>query len=415
MLCFTGGLTLIHSSLPRVLPPPTRLAVAPDAPPAPLSSSSGGLAGRSDGERGDRPPCIVCRLGFVFGVGSMPRPSSDSASSGDAGRRLDLLPLRRPWRAAVGAGSGGSSPNKPARPDSRPRRCGPVLPSQARRGGGNGGNSFDLHLGAPDLEAPVAEGFFPMWRKRGKAFFYLSADHGGRGWRSRSLLLPIGAAVSLLLMSLLAGRGGEGCGMWSGDVAASENLRPFASNGGESMLMSALVNPVWCRGSPVSDIEAPPPNKLKAGWFLDLGLETPVTSSRSSPRMWMFAVPALLAGRGGEEKSGDNIPQHWWTPWAREVKGSLSPGVFTSPARGPVLPAARGWKGASHPGGMPEHLPVSTFLLRAAILCLPPPVRGRFWEFDGGMSLLGGVGEESTPAVPVRWTGAGRSIYRAFV
>jgi hypothetical protein len=55
---------------------------------------------------------------------------------------------------------------------------------------------------------------------------------------------------------------------------------------------------------------------------------------------------------------------------------------------------------------MPEHLPVSTFLLRVAILCLPPPVRGRFWEFDGGMPLLGGVGEEAAPAVPVRWTGS---------
>jgi hypothetical protein len=102
-------------------------------------------------------------------------------------------------------------------------------------------------------------------------------------------------------MSLLAGRGGEGCGMWCGDVAAGGNLRPFASNGGESVLMSAPANPAWCRGSPVSDIEAPPPNKLKAGWFLDLGLETPATSSRSSPRMKMFAVPALLAWRRGEE------------------------------------------------------------------------------------------------------------------
>jgi hypothetical protein len=71
-----------------------------------------------------------------------------------------------------------------------------------------------------------------------------------------------------------------------------------------------------------------------------------------------------------------------------------------------VLPAARVWKGASHPGGMPERLLVSTFLLRATILCLPPPFRGRFWEFDGGMPLLGCVGEESAPAVPVRWTGS---------
>jgi hypothetical protein len=55
---------------------------------------------------------------------------------------------------------------------------------------------------------------------------------------------------------------------------------------------------------------------------------------------------------------------------------------------------------------MPEHSPESRFLLHAAIICLPPPVRGRFWEFDGGTSLLGSVGEESAPAVPVRWTGS---------
>jgi hypothetical protein len=44
------------------------------------------------------------------------------------------------------------------------------------------------------------------------------------------------------------------------------------------------------------------------------------------------------------------------------------------------------------------------------ILCLPPPVRGRFWESDGGMSLLGGVGEESAPPFPVRWTGSWKTI-----
>jgi hypothetical protein len=164
---------------PRVLPLPTRRSVAPGALPAPLSPSSGGLAGRSDGERGDRPPCIACSLGLVFGVGSLPRSSSEAASSGDAGLRLDLRPLRRPWRAAAGAGSGGSTPNNPARLRSRSRGCGPVLPSRARRGGGI---PFDLHLGAPDLKAPVAGGFFTWWRRWRKACFSLSADHGGRGW-----------------------------------------------------------------------------------------------------------------------------------------------------------------------------------------------------------------------------------------
>jgi hypothetical protein len=91
----------------------------------------------------------------------------------------------------------------------------------------------------------------------------------------------------------------------------------------------------------------------------------------------------------------------------RDVKGILSPRVGTSPARVPVLPAALVRNGfASYPGRMFDHSPVSRLLLHAAILCLPPPVRGRFWESDGGMSLLGGVGEESAPAFPVHWTGS---------
>jgi hypothetical protein len=73
----------------------------------------------------------------------------------------------------------------------------------------------------------------------------------------------------------------------------------------------------------------------------------------------------------------------------------------------PVLPAALEWKGfASYPGGMFEHSPESRFLLHASILWLPPPVRGRFWESDGGTFLLGGISEEPAPAFPVRWTGS---------
>jgi hypothetical protein len=96
----------------------------------------------------------------------------------------------------------------------------------------------------------------------------------------------------------------------------------------------------------------------------------------------------------------------------RDVEGILSLGVGTSPARVPVLPAALEWKGfASYPGGMFEHSPESRSLLHAAILCLPPPVRGRFWESAGGMFLLGGVGEDPAPAFPVRWTGSWKTTF----
>jgi hypothetical protein len=172
------------------------------------------------------------------------------------------------------------------------------------------------------------------------------------------------------------------------------------------MEVSDRETPAWCRGLPGSDLEAPSSNKLKASWILDLGLGSPATPSPSSLQVLLCVVQVLPTGRGGEGKNGDDVPQPWRRSWWRVVEGIPPPGAVTSPARGPVLPAARDRKGASHPGGMPEHLPVSSFLLSAAILWSPPPVRGRFWESDGGMSLLGGVGEEFAPAVPVRWTGS---------
>jgi hypothetical protein len=266
----------------------------------------------------------------------------------------------------------------------------PVLLSQARRGGGNGGGPLDLLSGDLDLEPPVAGGLFCRRRTRWLAPFFHFADHGGREWRRSPLLFSFGAALFLLFTSLPAGRGGEGLEVRSADVVAGGNPRSFPSNGGGVVEMSGKVEPAWCRCLPDSDFEAPPPNKLLAGSFLDLGLESPATPSPSSPRVLLCVASVFLACRGGEGKSDDNMPRPWRCPWARDVKGIPSPGVVTSPARGPVLPAARDRKGfASYPGVMFEHSPMSRLLLHAAILCLPPPVHGRFWEYDGGMSLLG--------------------------
>jgi hypothetical protein len=72
-----------------------------------------------------------------------------------------------------------------------------------------------------------------------------------------------------------------------------------------------------------------------------------------------------------------------------------------------MLPAALEWKGfAYYPDWTCACPPEVGLLLQAAIICLPPPVRGRFWKFDGGMFLLGGVGEDPTPVYPVRWVGS---------
>jgi hypothetical protein len=242
-----------------------------------------------------------------------------------------------------------------------------------------------------------------MWRP----FFSASADLGGRGGRRCLRFLSIGAALLLLLTSPPAGRGGEGLEVRMGVIAAGGNPRSSSSNGGGVVEASAKVTPAWCRGLPGSDLEAPSSNKLLAGWILDLGLESPLTPSPSSPQVLLCVVPVLLTGRGGEGKNGDNMSRPWWSPWARDVKGIPSPGAVTSSARGPVLPAALERNGfASYPGGLFEHSPRRRFLLHVAILCLPPPVRGRFWESDGRTFLLGGVGEESASTFPVHWTGS---------
>jgi hypothetical protein len=260
----------------------------------------------------------------------------------------------------------------------RPRRCGSELPSRARHGGGIGEFSLDLHSGSFDLEPPVVGGFGCWWRMLRLGLFSISADPGGRGWRRRPLPLSIGAAGLLLPTFMPAGRGGEGFGVRSGVFAAGGYSRPFLSNGSRVAEMSGEVAPAWCRGLPGSDIEAPSPNKLEAGRIKDLGLKSPAASSSSPPQASLYVASALPACRGGKGKSGDNMPQPWWSPWTREVEGIPSPGVVTLPTRGPVLPATPGRKGASYPGGMPEHSPVGRFLLHAAILCLPPPIRGRF-------------------------------------
>jgi hypothetical protein len=152
MHLFSGGLSL------SPLPPSTRLPKVPGAPLVPLSPSSGGLAGRSDRERGGRPPCTARSLGLPPGFGGMPQPSFTSASLGGAGRRQAPLPLRRPWRVAARAGSGPSSRNNPDRLGSKFQICGPALPSRARRGSGNGGVSLDPFPSGLDLEPPVAGG-----------------------------------------------------------------------------------------------------------------------------------------------------------------------------------------------------------------------------------------------------------------
>jgi hypothetical protein len=173
---------------------------------------------------------------------------------------------------------------------------------------GTAGVSLDPLPCGLDLKPPVVGGFICRWRVLQQASFPPFPDQGGRGWRRCPLLLFIGAAVFLLLTFLPVGRGGEGCGVRCGVAMAGGNHQPFPSNGGGVVEMAGMVAPAWCRGLPDSDIEAPPPNKLMAGWILDLGLESPATPSLSSQRVLMHVASTLSACRGGEGKSDVNMP-----------------------------------------------------------------------------------------------------------
>jgi hypothetical protein len=146
-------------------------------PPAPLSLSSSGSAGRSDWERGGRPLCTGSSLGCSPVSGGLPCWSFSPSSSGSDGRRPSSSPSLHP-----------SSPNKPAR--SRPQVGDRVPPLQARRGDDFAGFWLDPRSGYLDL----------WWRASQQSPLPLSAGCGGRNRRKNLLLAFLCAVASLCLI-----------------------------------------------------------------------------------------------------------------------------------------------------------------------------------------------------------------------
>jgi hypothetical protein len=301
---------IVHRYRTLSSPPSTSLPELPGVSPAPLSLSSGGLAGRSDRERGARPPCTASSVEVTPRFGGMLRTRPSSVSSGGADGRRVPSPLRCPWREADRARTGLSSRNKPARLGRSCQLRDQAFPSRARRGGGIGGAPLILLAGGLDLVPPAARGHRGWWRAWW-SFFSASADLGGWKGRRSPHFRSIGAALLLLLTLLLAGRGGEGLEVRMDATAAGGDPRSSSSNDGGVMETSGKVTPAWCGGLPGSDLEAPSSNKLKTGWILDLGLGSSVTPSPSPPQMLLCVVQVLPTGRGDEGKNGDDMPQPW--------------------------------------------------------------------------------------------------------
>jgi hypothetical protein len=205
---------------------------------------------------------------------------------------------------------------------------------------------------------------------------------------------------------LLAGRGGEGLGVGSGDVAGSwcDNPRPPPSGDGGVAEMSGVAATVWCRGLPAPGLEAPPPNKLKAGWTLFPILGFPAASSSFSPLAPKRATSALLACHGGKGKSVCSPPRPRWSLWESGVEAAPSPRVVISPARVPVLPAELEWKGfASDPGRLFELSLVGRFPRHAAI------------SLTAGCSLSAASVKNLLLLSPSVGLGDGRPLFRAHV
>jgi hypothetical protein len=77
--------------------------------------------------------------------------------------------------------------------------------------------------------------------------------------------------------------------------------QPSPSGGRGVAELSGEVAMAWCRRLPGLDIDAPPPNKLKAGWTLDLDLGFPSAPSLISPQVRESAaspLSAVVAARG---------------------------------------------------------------------------------------------------------------------
>jgi hypothetical protein len=211
----------------------------------------------------------------------------------------------------VGPRSGRSSPNKPARlsPQAGDRES----PPQARRGDESAGIRLDSCLGCLDL----------WWRASQQSLLPLFTGHGGWSRRKNQLLPFLCAVASLLLIPSLAGRGGGGLGVRSSEAAEGGNPRPLPSGGDGAVEWYGKIVAARCWGLPCSDLEAPPPNKLRAVLRACRSDEPSRLALCGSGRRHgqcltgnPRALLLLLAGLGGEEEVEDCLvlPLCWCWP-----------------------------------------------------------------------------------------------------
>jgi hypothetical protein len=200
----------------------------------------------------------------------------------------------------VGSGSRRSSSNKPT--GLSPQAGDRLPPTRARRGDEKAGIWLVQCLGRLDL----------WWRGPQQSSLPPLAGRGGWRWRKYLLLPFLCAVLSLVFISSLTGHGGEGLGVRSRDVTEGGNPRLLPSDSSGVMEWSDKLATAWCCGLPCSDLEAPPPNKLKAV-FLNcrsdkLSCQVICETGRwqglrSTGSSWVLLL--LLAGLGGKGEEED--------------------------------------------------------------------------------------------------------------
>jgi hypothetical protein len=119
---------------------------------------------------------------------------------------------------------------------------------------------------------------------------------------------------SLLVPPVLAGRGGEGLGVRSWDTTVGGNPRLLPTGGGGVAEWSNRIATAWCCGLSISDLKAPPPNKLKAVLWVCSPDESSCLvfygSSRrcgQRPLSSSWVILLLLASLGGEGEDEERL------------------------------------------------------------------------------------------------------------
>jgi hypothetical protein len=132
-----------------------------------------------------------------------------------------------------------------------------------------------------------------------------------------------------------------------------------------------------------------------------------VGSASSSASFQAGASASPSVSRGGEGMGCRSILAFFTEATEVESEGMWLPRCVTSPTRGPVLPAHLWPTPCPSTTATRVLSPARRLLLRAGLICPPPPACGRCGEFDCGSLCIDDGDEGSSPVCSVLQLGSG--------